>query len=222
VSVPDSERVCAALAPLIAEPRRKRIDQILEARLAGLTIVLERLHDPHNGAAALRSCEAAGVGVIHVVESAERFRFSEKVTQGCERWLELHRHRDTAAAVAALRAHGFRLAAAVPGATATLDDLDARLPTALWFGNEHDGLSSQACAAADVAFGLPLFGMTRSLNLSVAVALALFRAAERRRAALGQPGDLDATVQAGLRARWYREEIRGADAVLRRAGILRP
>ena len=217
----DPARVAAALAPFIAEERRARIEAVLSRRLGGLTVVLENLHDPHNGAAALRSCEAAGVQSVHVVEAAERFRFSSKVTQGCERWLSLHRHVSTAEAARALRAAGFVLAAAVPDAPTGPEGLDAAQPLALWFGNEHDGLSAQARAAADVTFALPMVGMTRSLNLSVAVALGVVELSARRRAALGAPGDLDAETRSRLRARFYLEDVRGAEAVLRRAGILR-
>src|SRR5436305_1760595 len=70
----DPARVCAVLAPLIAEERRARITTVLEARLGGLVVVLENLHDPHNGAAALRSCEAAGLTTVHVVDARERER----------------------------------------------------------------------------------------------------------------------------------------------------
>jgi tRNA (guanosine-2'-O-)-methyltransferase len=216
----DADRVCAVLAPLISEERRARIEQVLDARLARLVVVLENLHDPHNGAAALRSCEAAGLCGVHAVEAIEPFRFSSKVTQGCERWLDITRHRCTEQAVAALREGGFVLAAALPGAAARLEDLDLAAPVALWFGNEHSGLSHAAQAAADRAFALPMLGMTRSLNLSVAVALTIFAAAARRRAALRRAGDLDAAERAALRARWYRADLRGADAILRRAGLL--
>ena len=216
----DPARVCEALAPLIADDRRDRIDEVLATRLGGLVLVLENLHDPHNGAAALRSCEAAGLQTVHAVEGIEPFRFSAKVTQGCERWLEIHRHKTTDAAVTALRNEGFRLAAAVPGALATLADFQWSQPYALWIGNEHEGLTPAARAACDVEFSLPMSGMTRSLNLSVASALAVFEAATRRRAALGRPGDLTPEEQARLRARWYIEDVRGADAVLRRVGII--
>jgi tRNA (guanosine-2'-O-)-methyltransferase len=218
----DPARVCAVLGPLLAEERRDRIEEVLGARLLGLTVVLENLHDPHNGAAVLRSCEAAGVQVVHAIEGSSPFRFSSKVTQGCERWLDVCRHKTTAAAMATLRAAGFRLAAAVPGARQSLEELEAERPLALWMGNEHEGLSAAARAGADLAFGLPMAGMTRSLNLSVATALAVFAAAARRRAALSAPSDLTAKNRAHLRARWYFEDLRGAQAILRRAGLLPP
>ncbi len=85
-------------------------------------------------------------------------------------------------------------------------------------GNEHDGLTPEAIAAADVPFGIPMAGMTRSLNLSVATALIVERAAALRRRALGRPGDLDDAAVLALRARFYAASVRGAELVLARAG----
>ena len=212
----DPAAVCATLAPLLLDDRRARIDAAAEARLAGLRVVIENLHDPHNGAAVLRSAEAFGVQRVEVIESVEPFRFSSTVTQGCEKWLDVVRHKTLAAAVAALRADGFAIYAAVPGAAATVEDLDFARPAAVMIGNEHEGLTTEAMAAADVRFGIPMPGMTRSLNLSVATALIVERAAQLRRRALGRAGDLDPGAVLALRARFYAASVRGADVVLAR------
>jgi tRNA (guanosine-2'-O-)-methyltransferase len=209
--------VCAALAPLLLDDRRARIDAAAAARLGGLRVVIENLHDPHNGAAVLRSAEAFGVQRVDVIESVEPFRFSSAVTQGCEKWLDVVRHPTLAGAVGALRADGFAIYAAVPGAAATVEDLDFGRPAAVMIGNEHAGLTGEAVTAADVAFGIPMAGMTRSLNLSVAAALIVERAAQLRRRAIGRDGDLEDDAVLALRARFYAASVRGADVVLARA-----
>ena len=108
----------AALAELVSDERQARIERVLDARLDGLTVVLENLHDPHNGAAALRSVEAVGLSTVHVVEGTERFRFSSAVTIGCEKWVTTRRSiRRTASA------------ASVPVRRAT------RSPTGRWAGS---------------------------------------------------------------------------------------
>lgn len=197
------ERVVQALAPQLTEERRARLEEVLAHRLAGLTVVLENLHDPHNGAAALRSVEGFGLTSLHVIEQAEPFRFSSKVTQGCEKWVDIGRHPDVESCVRALRARGFRLWAAVPGGGRSIDDLDVTHPAALVFGNEHAGLSAEAVAACDGTFEIPMAGFTRSFNLSVSVAISVYETARRRRAALGTPGDLPQAELAQLRARFY-------------------
>jgi tRNA (guanosine-2'-O-)-methyltransferase len=210
-------RVCAELAPLILDDRRARIDAAAESRLGGLRVVIENLHDPHNGAAVLRSSEAFGVQRVEVIETVEPFRYSSTVTQGCEKWLDVVRHKTLAAALAGLRADGFRLYAAVPGAAVALDDLDFSRPAAVMVGNEHEGLTAEAMSAADVRFGIPMHGLTQSLNLSVATALIVERASTLRRQALGALTDLSEDEIVALRARFYAASVRGADVILARA-----
>jgi tRNA (guanosine-2'-O-)-methyltransferase len=210
----DDQTVVAALAEVLGPERVARLDAVATARLGGVVVVLENLHDPHNGAAVLRSCEAIGLVEVRVVGAP--LRFSPRVTQGCEKWLTLAHDDSIDACAATLRARGFRLCAAVPGAATALEALDPRVPTALLLGNEHEGLSARALALADVEFAIPLHGFSQSVNLSVAAAVTVYTHAARRRAALGSDGDLDEAARLALRARYYRKDVRGADAIINR------
>src|SRR5262249_55066760 len=137
-----------------------------------------------------RSVEGFGLTSLHVVEQAEPFRFSPKVTQGCEKWVGVQRHRDFAACSDALHKSGFRLYAAVPGAALSIDEIDVSEPAALVFGNEHAGLSEAGLRACDRTFGIPMLGFTQSFNLSVSVAIGVYETARRRREYVGAAGDL--------------------------------
>jgi len=212
--VTNDEETIAALRPIVGEERAAKIDAVAAARLAGVTVVLENLHDPHNGAAALRSTEASGLYEVHVVGGA--LKFSERVTQGCEKWLSIVNHSDIDPCAAALKAHGFRLYAAVPGAPLALDEIDPITPAAFLIGNEHEGLTTRARALADAEFRIPLAGFSQSLNLSVATAITVHTHASRRRAALGRAGDLDGAALDALRARYYALDVRGAGAIVDR------
>ena len=213
---PDPADVVAALAPLIGEARSARIDRVAAARLGGVAAVLEELHDPHNTGACLRSCEAMGVHQVHLIHARGRFRTSARVTQGCEKWLAIERHGDGEACARAVRRRGMKLYAAVPGAARTLWQLDPLAPTALAFGNEHTGLSPALRAACDGEFQIPMHGASQSLNVSVSVAVSIAVHAERRRQALGRPGDLDEAAATALRARYYALEVRGWRAAVAR------
>jgi tRNA (guanosine-2'-O-)-methyltransferase len=211
---PDSTTVLSALGQVLGEERMAKLDRVAASRLSGLVVVLENLHDPHNGGAALRSSEAVGVLEVRVVGTP--LRFSERVTQGCEKWLEISHDADITACAASLKARGFRLYAAVPGAATTLEALDPKVPAAFLIGNEHEGLTAAARALADVEFAIPLHGFSQSVNLSVATALTVYTHARRRRDALGTTGDLDTVALDALRARYYRKDVRGADAIIER------
>jgi len=205
--VTPDEEVIAALAGVLGPERAARLDAVAAARLSGLAVVLENLHDPHNGGAALRSCEA--VGILEVRFAGSSPRFSERVTQGCEKWLNQFHDPDIEATAAALKPRGFRLYATMPGAQAALEAIDPLQPTAFLIGNEHNGLTNRARELADGEIAIPLHGFSQSVNLSVATALVVYTHARRRREALGRIGDLDDAGLARLRADYY---VRSVDA----------
>jgi tRNA (guanosine-2'-O-)-methyltransferase len=210
--------VIDALLPLLSDDRIARIEAVLATRLGSLTAIVEDTYDPHNAAAAVRTTEALGLAEFHAVEPADgsRFRAPKGITRGCDRWLDLVRWPSVPAAADALRARGFRVVATVPGAADTIDTVAVDRPLAVAFGNEHDGLTETAIAACDGAIAIPMFGFTRSFNLSVSVGLVMARLAERRRAHLGAPGDLPDDRITRLRARWYALKIKGAVGVVER------
>jgi tRNA (guanosine-2'-O-)-methyltransferase len=218
-----AEDVIATLGPLVTEERRGKIDAVLEQRLSGLTVVLENLHDPHNGAAALRSIEGFGLSELHVVEAAEPFRFSPAVSQGCEKWIAIWRWKTFGECADALHARGFTLHAALPPSESVesvpLAALDVGRKTALVFGNEHAGLTGAAQAACDGRFAIPMPGFTRSFNLSVSVAISVHDCAARRRVHFGGRGDLAESELTRLRARWLALSMdgRAAEGIMARS-----
>lgn len=203
------ELVVRALAPYLSEGRKRRIERVLRARLGWITVVLENLYDPHNGAAVLRSCEAFGLLHVHIVEGGEAFAFSRKVSQSAHKWLAVHLHRSFDACADLLAAAGFELWAALPPplrggpAPTYFDAIALDRPVALVLGNEHAGLSEAARVRCARSFSIPLSGFTESLNLSVAAAIAIAGTTARRRALLGGEPELPPDCRARLRAAYY-------------------
>jgi tRNA (guanosine-2'-O-)-methyltransferase len=208
--------VCAALRPHLTDARAERIEQVLAHRLAGLTAVVENLHDPHNGAAAIRSIEAVGLQDFHAITAREPFSAQGGITLRADQWIDLHEHPSTQAAYAHLRQAGFAVWAAAPGGHTPLEQIPVSQPLALVFGNERDGLTDEALESADGRFFIPMQGFTGSFNLSVSAALSVYVTAARFRAALGAPGDLPADRVERLRALWYCLSVRAAGWILDR------
>jgi tRNA (guanosine-2'-O-)-methyltransferase len=211
-----AELVIDRLGHMLTDERRARIAAVVDARLAGLTVVLDDLYDPHNGAAAIRSVEAIGLTSLHVVEHGSPFRAEKEISLGGEKWIDVHRHREVSSASAALAAAGYLSVATQPDAEETLADLEPLARYAIWFGNEHGGLGAASVAACARRVRIPMHGMTRSFNLSVSVALVIAELGARRRAALGRVGDLDPATRRGLTARFYAQSVRGAAGILQR------
>ena len=214
------EAVVRALTPLLSQERVRRIEQVLRHRLATVTVVLENLYDPHNGGAALRSCEAMGLTHVHVVEPITPFEANRKVTGRAHKWITIYRHSTVDGCLELLQRWGFRCWAAVPPALGSRPDTGPQVPVdrpvALLFGNEHEGLSPRARELSHGQFNIPMFGFTESLNLSVSVAVSLQQVTARRRRHLGSGGDLTRAARQQLRAAYYGLSSRHAAEVLMR------
>ena len=189
---------------LLLPPRRERIDDVVSKRTRTLTVVLDQLEDAFNMAAVLRTCEGMGLQEVHVVKNPEHpWSPNAKVTQGCEKWLDITQHEDFASCAAALKARGFRvLVSAVRSDSTSLFDLTFDDKVALVFGNERFGVSSDVIAHADGTFWIPMRGFTQSFNVSAAACASITRAVSWRLEHHGVEGDLTGPERTALRERF--------------------
>lgn len=166
--------------------REKRIRDVLDRRQPDLTVVMDRVHKPHNLAAIARSCDAVGIAELNAVPlpgNATRLH-RDKAASGAGKWLPMRKHADIGAAYRYLRQQGMRIYVAHECREAIdFRAVDYTRPTAIAVGAELDGVSEEAVAGADGALAIPMQGMTRSLNVSVATAVILYEAQRQREAA---------------------------------------
>jgi tRNA (guanosine-2'-O-)-methyltransferase len=196
----------AFFASLMTPERLARIDAVIEARLSSVTAVLDRLVDPHNVAAILRTSEGLGIQAVHVVPGADTDAFAHRrVTQDAHKWIDVVQQGTGVEAIRALLARGFQVFAghlereARPPAELPVDR-----PLALLFGHEHEGPSPETLRECTGTFRIPMAGFTQSFNVSVAAGIALSQICTRRRAFLKKAGDLDVAQKQALRSRYLR------------------
>ncbi|MCB9788241.1 MAG: RNA methyltransferase [Deltaproteobacteria bacterium] len=207
------------LSAFVQPERLARLREILARRTRHLTVLLERVHDPHNVAACLRTCDAFGVQDLHMVpDDPQSTRISRMVSRGAQRWVTVHRHDDTAAALAALRGRGYRVVAtalgeAPPPVPVSALPLDA--PLCIAFGNESDGVSDLLREQADGLALIPMRGFVESLNVSVAFAIALASLRDRLDALAPPPPGLQDAEAARILDGWIVEDVPRAREVLR-------
>lgn len=190
---------------LLLDTRKERIEEVLAGRTRTLAVVLDCLEDTFNMAAVLRTCEAMGVQEVHVVDNPKvSFRPNSKVTQGCDKWLDITRYKSFAECKAALEARGFELWASALGEGSTsLFELRFDKKVALIFGNERFGVSPEAQAGSTGRFWLPMGGFTQSLNISAAASACITRAVAWRVDHLGRSGDLSPQELSALREKFH-------------------
>ena len=202
---------------LLLPPRKDRIDAVIRGRTRTVTVVLDRLEDSFNMAAVLRTCEAMGLQEVHVIRNPDApFAPNSKVTQGCDKWLDLHLHKDAKGCFERLKARGYRvLASAIEPKATSLFELAFDHRVALVFGNERLGVSSEVLEHADGTFWIPMRGFVQSMNISAAASAAVTRAISWRLERLGVEGDLSAEEQAELKQQFSYLSVKQRGRVYR-------
>ncbi len=184
-------------------PREQRIRKVVANRQAGLVVVLEDIHDPHNAAAIFRTADALGIQDIHLVFAEETpwnpRTIGKSSSSSANKWLDFTVHDATADALNALRSGGYHQVgtALSTNAVSLFDAGLAQDKVAIWVGNEHRGLSSEAVNGVDAVVQIPMRGFVQSLNVSVSAAMILFEVARQRHVA-GDQWQLDQEDQERL------------------------
>ncbi len=170
---------------MIQPERFHRIRRVLSRRQPDLTVVMERVNKEHNFSAILRNCDAVGILEVHAQPPRHGLKLSDQTSAGSSKWVRVHRHEQALEALARLQARGMQVVAAHPDRRAVdFREVDFTRPTAVLMGAELFGVSDAALERADVTAVIPMVGMVRSLNVSVATSLLLYEAF-RQRDALG-------------------------------------
>lgn len=164
--------------------RLQRINTLLDQRQPDLTLCLESVHKNHNLSALVRTADAVGLHEVHAIWFDRKGKVKGGTAMGSQRWVKVHHHDSTAAAIEQLHAEGKQVLVTHLSAEAVdFREIDYTLPTAILFGAEKQGTSAQALAFADRHVVIPMVGMAESLNVSVAAAVILYEAQRQRQAA---------------------------------------
>ena len=165
----------------VTEARYRRILEVLHRRQPDLTLLAEDIHKPHNLSATLRSCDAVGIGTIHAINPTGGVPTFTATSASADKWVEVRVHRDLKEALdAAGHPEAQILAAHLSDEAIDYREVDYTGRTCIIFGNEKSGVSPEAASAADHHIVIPMLGMVRSLNVSVAAAVILFEAQRQR------------------------------------------
>jgi tRNA (guanosine-2'-O-)-methyltransferase len=163
----------------LTDSRKEKIEKVSSQRQEGV-VILEDIHDPHNAAAVLRSCDAFGIQkVCFIFEKQEPFnpkRIGAASSSSANKWLDFEVYASTKECIDSLHSRGYVIygTALDPKAKSLTETKLEEKKLGLMFGNEHSGLSSTAIAMADHIIYIPMQGMVQSLNISVTAAVCLY------------------------------------------------
>lgn len=163
--------------------REAKINRVLNHRQPDLVMVMENVHDPHNIAAVMRTCDAVGVQEVFVLNTviARHKKFAKTSSASASGWLTIREFDDTRACMEEVRKRADKIYATHLGVqSSSLYELNLTERVALVFGNEHSGVTEECLSYCDGNFIIPQVGMVQSLNISVACAITLYEAYRQR------------------------------------------
>jgi len=144
----------------------------LDERGSNVEIAIENTLRDFNMGSIVRSANAFGVRVVHIVG---RRQWNKRGAMMTDKYLHVRYHSD----FAAFRQYANEVERPiiaidnVAGAS-SLAGVKKRADAILLFGQEGPGLSEEALSAADAVVAIDQAGSTRSLNVSVAAGIAMY------------------------------------------------
>jgi len=147
-------------------------------------LVLNNIRSTHNVGSMFRTADAAGVSKIFLtgytptpVDTFGRARSDiAKVALGAEKTIPWEYYRNPLAAINKLKKEKVNIVAIEQDPNAVdYKKVKVKYPVAFLVGNEVGGISKNLLKKCDVIAEIPIRGKKESLNVSVAIGVALFR-----------------------------------------------
>ncbi|MFI3325168.1 MAG: RNA methyltransferase [Clostridia bacterium] len=148
-----------------------------ENEIKGKILVLENMQDPTNMGAVFRTAQALGIKTFVLLGDCCD-PYSPKVSRGSMGAIfkiDIHFKNDTKEFIKEIQNKNYKCFAAVPSSDAKdIRTLNFAHNSAVFIGNEGNGLSEIAKTYCDEQITIPMKGMAESLNASVAAAILMW------------------------------------------------
>lgn len=151
-----------------------------------LLVLLDRVEDPRNLGAILRSVECAGADGV-IIPERRAVGLTDTVAKsaaGATEYVKVAKTVNLNRLIAELKERNIWVVGTSADAAMNYTDWDWRQPSALVLGGEGSGLHRLVAENCDVLVKIPMYGKIESLNVSVAAGVILFEA-KRQRAVKG-------------------------------------
>src|SRR4030067_2355738 len=85
-----AKEVVNILEPILTPARKARIMQVVNSRTYSVATIAENLYDIGNISAVMRTAESFGFLPFHIVERSDsRYKMSDRISRGSEKWLDI-------------------------------------------------------------------------------------------------------------------------------------
>jgi len=204
------------LKQFLTDERLSKIEHFSKESSDFVLPVMEDVYQFRNAAAIVRSVEACGFHHVVALEEENVFNPNLKVTKGAETWVQVEKMPNNLDSLKEIKNRGYKVLAVSPEKNAVmLPDYEIKEPIALVFGTELEGVSDEILDFADETLAIPMFGFTKSFNVSVAAAICMYELKQKLMKSeinykLSDEKLLD------LKIRWAKNSIKSSEQILER------
>ncbi len=203
------------LKQFLTEERLQKIEYFAEESSDFVLPVLEDVYQYRNAAAIVRSVEACGFHKVIAMEEENIFDPNLRVTKGADTWVEVEKMPATITSLKDIKKRGYKIIAVSPEKNATmLPDYQIKEPIALVFGTELNGVSDEILNFADETLAIPMYGFTKSFNVSVAAAICMYEMKQKLLTS-GLKYKLSEDKKLNLKIRWAVNSIRSGEEIFK-------
>ena len=204
------------LQQFLTDERLSKIEHFSKESSDFVLPVMEDVYQFRNAAAIVRSVEACGFHHVVALEEENVFNPNLKVTKGAETWVQVEKMPNNLDSLKEIKSRGYRILAVSPEKNATmLPDYEVKEPIALVFGTELEGVSDEILDFADETLAIPMFGFTKSFNVSVAAAICMYELKQKLMKS-GIEYQLSEEKLLELKIRWAKNSIKSSEQILER------
>ena len=204
------------LQQFLTDERLSKIEHFSKESSDFVLPVMEDVYQFRNAAAIVRSVEACGFHHVVALEEENVFNPNLKVTKGAETWVQVEKMPKNLDSLKEIKSRGYRILAVSLEKNATmLPDYEVKEPIALVFGTELEGVSDEILDFADETLAIPMFGFTKSFNVSVAAAICMYELKQKLMKS-GIEYQLSDQKLLELKIRWAKNSIKSSEQILER------
>lgn len=204
------------LQKFLTEERLQKIEHYARESSDFVLPVMEDIYQFRNAAAIVRSVEACGFHKVVAMEKENFFEPNLKVTKGADTWVEVEKMPRTIESLQQIKNRGYKIVAVSAENNAKmLPDYKIEEPIALVFGTEWEGTTDELLDFADETLAIPMFGFTKSFNVSVAAAICMYELKQKLlKSCIDYKLSEEKLLQ--LKIRWAVNSIKSGKEILER------
>jgi len=163
---------------LVNEKRLNKMINVLKSRQMDLEIFMDNVYSNHNLSAIIRTADAVNVGYVYY-RHEKNTRLNDNITMGAHNWV-FNKYIENIDDFYKSKQNSQIIITTLEEDSVDFRDIDYTIPTLIVFGNEINGVSEKTKHYATKKVIIPMYGMTQSLNVSVAAGIILYEAQRQR------------------------------------------